>query len=326
MDTTFERMRTLLRNRIFYQLKPLIPRRFQLWLRSKMALRKRTIYANVWPILEEAGKRPDGWPGWPDQKKFAVVLMHDVESEVGQQKCSKLMGLEQDFGFRSSFNFVPERYHVLSEVRKMLTTNGFEVGVHGLNHDGKLYWSKRIFQERALKINAYLKDWSAVGFCSPASHHNLEWTNELNIEYDCSTFDTDPFEPQPDGLERIFPFWIYSDFTQDGYVELPYTLPQDFTLFILMKEKNIDIWKKKLDWIAKKGGMALLITHPDYINFGGNEMRLAEYPVDYYSEFLNHIKTNYTDQYWNALPKEIASFYRKTAVVQTPTELQVTAF
>jgi hypothetical protein len=47
-----------------------------------------------------------------------------------------------------------------------------------------------------------------------------------------------------------------------GYVELPYTLPQDFTLFTVMREKDIDIWKKKLDWIVEKGGMALLITHP----------------------------------------------------------------
>ena len=30
----------------------------------------------------------------------------------------------------------------------------------------------------------------------------------LNIAYDASTFDTDPFEPQPDGVNTIFPFWV----------------------------------------------------------------------------------------------------------------------
>src|SRR5262245_42917313 len=136
-----------LRNRIFYQLKPFIPRRLQLYLRSKLTLRKRTAYADVWPIAEEAGKPPDGWPGWPDQKKFALVLMHDVELDLGQQKCAQLMSLEQAAGFRSSFNFVPERYRVRPEVRQMLTENGFEVGVHGLIHDGKLFQSWEIFQE-----------------------------------------------------------------------------------------------------------------------------------------------------------------------------------
>jgi len=34
------------------------------------------------------------------------------------------------------------------------------------------------------------------GFSLPSMHHNLEWIGELDIEYDASTFDTDPFEPQ----------------------------------------------------------------------------------------------------------------------------------
>jgi hypothetical protein len=66
-----------------------------------------------------------------------------------------------------------------------------------------------------------------------------------------------------------------------------------------------------LDWIAEKGGMALVVTHPDYMNFDGNKLRLEEFPVDYYSEFLNYIKTEYDGQYWQALPKEIARFYKK---------------
>ncbi len=130
-------------------------------------------------------------------------------------------------------------------------------------HDGKLYQSEKIFRKRAQNINGYIKDWNAVGFRSPAAHHNLDWTHYLNIEYDSSTFDTDPFEPQSDGSGTIFPFWVKGNSSQKGYVELPYTLSQDFSLFILMKEDNIDIWKKKLDWIAERGGMALLDVHPD---------------------------------------------------------------
>ena len=38
--------------------------------------------------------------------------------------------------------------------------------------------------------------------------HNLEWFHDLNVKYDSSTFDTDPFEPQPDGVGTIFPFWV----------------------------------------------------------------------------------------------------------------------
>ena len=107
--------------------------------------------------------------------------------------------------------------------------------------------------------------------------HNLEWLKELNVLYDASTFDTDPFEPQPDGANTIFPFWVgRSD--GSGYVELPYTLPQDSTLFLVLGEKTNDIWKRKLDWVARHGGLALVNVHPDYTAFGERVGR-AEFPV-----------------------------------------------
>ena len=157
----------------------------------------------------------------------------------------------------------------------------------------------------------YLKDWKSVGFVSPSMHHNLDWNHELNIEYDASTFDTDPFEPQPDGITTIFPFVVHGTNGQRGYVELPYTLPQDFTLFVIMKEKNIDIWKRKLDWIAEIGGMALLITHPDYMNGNNGRCTSDEYPMEFYREFLDYVKGKYEGRYWNPLPKEMASFWKE---------------
>jgi hypothetical protein len=254
--------------------------------------------------------------------------MHDVDTEEGHEKCLELAHLDEKMGFRSSFNFVPERYQVSSEVRRILIQKGFEVGVHGLRHDGKLFSSRKTFLEQSARINHYLKDWKSVGFVSPSMHRNLDWVHDLNVEYDASTFDTDPFEPQPDGVGTIFPFWVPLNpqhptlntelkdsrlntqhlTLNTGYIELPYTLPQDHSLFVIMDEKNIDIWKKKLDWIAEQGGMALLITHPDYMNFGGDR-RVEEYPAEYYKEFLEYMREHYHAAYWNVLPKEIARFW-----------------
>ena len=295
----------------YYYIKPFIPRSTQIILRRRLIRLKRLSYSNVWPIDENAKKRPKGWIGWPHQKRFALVLTHDVESEKGLEMCEKLMKLESKLGFRSSFNFVAEQYHVLPNLRQDLNKNGFEVSLHGLKHDGKLYSSKKKFKRQAERINQYLSEWKAVGFRSPSMHHNLDWIHELNISYDSSTFDTDPFEPQPDGVATIFPFWVNGKTDLKGYVELPYTLPQDYTLFILMQEKNNDIWKKKLDWIVENGGMALINTHPDYMNFNGKDLALEEYPAEYYEEFLKYIKTKYINQYWHVLPSEMASFWKK---------------
>jgi peptidoglycan/xylan/chitin deacetylase (PgdA/CDA1 family) len=291
--------------KISYILKPLIPRYVQIILRRFLVNIKRKKYENIWPILEKAGSRPLRFPGWKNDKRFAFIITHDVEKQGGHDKCIQLMEIEKELGFKSSFNFVPELYNVSSQVRKQLTVNGFEVGVHGLNHDGKLFSSKEVFSSRAKKINEYLKLWNAVGFRAPAMHHNLEWQHDLNIKYDLSTFDIDPFEPQADGVETIFPYWVGDD--RGGFWEFPYTLVQDFTLFILMSEKNIDIWKRKIDWIVEKGGMVLVNVHPDYINFD-DKRTLEEFPLNLYTDLLNYVKAKYSEMYWNPLPKELAEY------------------
>ena len=77
-------------------------------------------------------------------------------------------------------------------------------------------------------------------------HHNLKWIGNLDIQYDASTFDVDPFEPQPDGMTTVFPFIVGNPDIGRRYVELPYTLPQDFTLFVIMRQRSNDIWKKRI--------------------------------------------------------------------------------
>ena len=296
-------------NLYYSVLKPLIPRRVQIFLRRLIAERKRRGVEDIWPIDERAGKKPPNWPGWPDGKKFALVLTHDIEKSGGIEKCLPLMEIDKKYGFRSSFNFVPEDYTVPPGLRKRLTDEGFEVGVHGLTHYGNMFHDRKEFERQSVQINKYLKEWGSSGFRAPSMYHNLQWIEELDIEYDTSTFDTDPFEPQPDSVGTIFPFSVNGKRSRPGYVELPYTLPQDFLLFIILKQKNIDIWKKKLDWISKQGGMALLSVHPDYIYFGGSKASREEYPIDYYKEILNYVSYKYNGQYWQALPREVSRYY-----------------
>jgi glycosyltransferase involved in cell wall biosynthesis len=296
-------------NKIYYQLKPIMPWRLRVALRRWRANSRRISNAEVWPIDEKAGRTPPGWPGWPEGKRFALVLTHDVEGKKGFERVERLMNLELKHGFHSSFNFVPKGEYQLTEaLRTTLDRNGFEIGVHGLEHDGKLYDSKAGFALKAAGIKKYLKSWNACGFRSPLMQHRLSWLHELGVEYDCSTFDTDPFEPEPDGVGTIFPFWVPSP-NGSGYVELPYSLPQDFTLFVVLNEQNIDIWKRKLDWIAASGGMALLNTHPDYMTFDGAKKDRDEFPVSYYEEFLAYARDKYAGVSWPALPREVSRYY-----------------
>jgi hypothetical protein len=293
----------------YYAFKTLVPRWLQIQCRRYYIHQKYSLHAKNWPIDHNAGNPPEGWSGWPGGKKFALVLTHDVESAEGLNNCYPLAEIEKRLGFRSSFGFVPGDYDVPVALRQYLMDHDFEIVIHGLYHYNNPFRSESVFRKQSIEINRYLKEWGAVGFRSPSMYHDLEMLHHLDIEYDASTFDTDPFEPQPDGMRTIFPFWVSNQDPQKGYVELPYTLPQDFLLFILRQEKNIDTWKKKLDWIADHGGMALFITHPNYMNFNKNPS-FEEYPARWYVEFLDYIKFQYKDQYWHILPREMARWWK----------------
>jgi hypothetical protein len=323
------------RNQLFYTLKPLIPRSAQIFLRRQIARQKRRKNGYQWPIDPNAARPPEGWPGWPDGKQFTLVLSHDVDTRKGYDNVLKLADIEEQMGFRSQFNFVPERYGVV-EVGLLdeLKRRGFGIGVHGLKHDGKLFSSKKTFDERAPRINAYLKKWGTRGFTTPSMIRNHDWMHALDIDYCVSTFDTDPFEPQQDAAGTIFPFVVrrkpdapassppglpaseppsfVSSPPPSFFVELPYTLPQDSTLFIILQEQTIAIWTKKLDWVAEKGGMVLLNSHPDYMAFHNRTCAPEEYPVRLYREFLEYAKTRYQDRCWAVLPSQVNEFYRSS--------------
>ena len=143
-------------------------------LRRRIAARTRERVNGVWPIMPGSERVPADWPGWPDGKKFAVVLTHDVEGQLGLNNCRVLMEIELALGFRSSFNFIPEgSYTVPPQLRKELVRNGFEVGIHDLRHDGRLFASRRKFSHNAARINTHIREMGAVGFRAGFMLHRL---------------------------------------------------------------------------------------------------------------------------------------------------------
>ncbi len=310
--------------RAWFRMKPFIPGRLRWALRRSRAAGIRARHQGTWPIDESAARPPAGWPGWPDGKRFAFVLTHDVETAAGVERVKRLASMEMKHGLVSSFNFIPEgSYADPRALRRWLGERGFEVGVHDLNHDGHLYASRRSFHRKAGRINSWLREWGAVGFRSGFMLRELDWLHDLDVLYDASTFDTDPFEPQPQGSGTIFPFIVRPGDGGAGYVELPYTLPQDSTLFLLLREETPCIWMRKIDWIARHGGLALVNIHPDYMRFHGPDDGGIRYPAERVAEFLEHVTERYAGQFWNPLPRELAEWCRHSspAVVQQPASL-----
>jgi hypothetical protein len=247
-----------------------------------------------------------------------VVLTHDVEGPAGVAHVHNLAEVESSLGFRSSFNFVPEgTYPDQPGLRGWLEAQGFEVGVHDLHHDGRLLDTRAGFQRAAARINHYLSHWGAVGFRAGFMLRQLDWFHDLKIQYDLSTFDTDPFEPQPDGMRTLFPFEVPAPAPEagsrrgegGGYVEMPYTLPQDSTLFLVLGEDSPQVWLQKTDWIAERGGMVLVNVHPDYIDFSPTRRRPRTYPLSRYTSLLQHLRSRHASSFWHALPRDVAAWF-----------------
>lgn len=230
---------------------------------------------------------------YPNNYTCSILLTHDVEEETGFKFIPKVIELEEKYGFKSSWNIVPYKYKIDEGIIKLIENAEHEIGIHGYNHDGKLYYSEKIFNYRSKFINEALKKYNAVGFRSPQVHRNLEWLQKLDIRYDASCFDYDPFQPFPGGTGSIWPFIV------GKFVELPYTLPQDHTLFYVLQVKNIEIWQKKIDWLCKNNGMILALTHPDYL--------IAKQHLNHYEELLMSLKS--VNNAWHCLPKEFADWY-----------------
>jgi peptidoglycan/xylan/chitin deacetylase (PgdA/CDA1 family) len=242
---------------------------------------------------------------WPAEKRFAFAVTHDVESAEGQARVRELADLDASYGFRSSFNFVAERYPLDIELLDDLRASGFEIGLHGLKHDGRLFTSRAHFNQRAQAINRHLRRLGAVGFRAPLTHRNPEWMQALDVEYDLSFFDTDPYEPIPGGTMSIWPFQI------GHFVELPYTLAQDFTVAVVLREKTPRLWLDKVAFLRSYGGMALVNTHPDYLT--------RPFVRQIYTEFLREMAGQ--RDYWHALPRDIASWWTARATAPSAASL-----
>jgi hypothetical protein len=302
-----------LARRSYYRVRPFLPRSSQMRMRRSFSRVQARAEFPRWPIetalhdfyrfllalVAEIALEPvPTLATWPRDFRWALVLTHDVEGPVGLGNLLQLLEVELRRGYRSSWNFVPESEASVEDVFvEELRASGFEIGVHGLRHDGRDIASLRALKERLPRIREYAGRWQAVGFRSPATLRSWERMPLLGFDYDSSYTDTAPFEPQPGGCCSWLPFMI------EDLVELPITLPQDHTLFELLGHLDGAVWLDKTRFLRDQGGMALILTHPDYI---GNSRLLTSY-ADLLDEFSDD------ETAWRALPREVSAWWRRRA-------------
>jgi hypothetical protein len=81
------------------------------------------------------------------------------------------------------------------------------------------------------------------------------------------------------------------------------TTVQDYTLFHLLNERSIALWRDQVEVILKKNGLASFIVHPDYVQDHNTK------PV--YEELLNYLRgLRDKTPIWYPLPSEIDAWWR----------------
>ncbi|MEP6756406.1 MAG: hypothetical protein ABJA67_12955, partial [Chthonomonadales bacterium] len=166
---------------------------------------------------------------WPQGKSSCAIMTHDVETAAGLRWTTQLMDLNDSFQIKSSFQIIPAARYVAD--RKTLLTmkeRGFEVNIHDLKHDGRLFDSHETFQDSASQINEFAIRFGSKGFRAGALYRNQEWFDAFQFSYDMSVPNVGHLDPQPGGCCTVMPYFI------GNILELPVTTIQDYSLFNIL--------------------------------------------------------------------------------------------
>ncbi|HTT17810.1 MAG TPA: hypothetical protein VMG82_02630 [Candidatus Sulfotelmatobacter sp.] len=236
---------------------------------------------------------------WPDGYSACMIMTHDVEGEAGKNFCSELMDIDDSYGMKASFQLVPENSYSLSqEFLSLIRNRGFEVGLQDLNHDGRLYNSRPEFLRRAKLINQYAGEYGAKGFRAGVLYRNPEWFDAFEFSFDMSIPNVAHLDPQHGGCCTVIPYFI------GNILEMPVTTSQDYTLFHLLGERSIDLWKNQIDLILKKSGLMSFIVHPDYVINDGVS--------DLYRKLLGYLRDlRESTNLWFTLPVQLDAWWRQ---------------
>ena len=235
---------------------------------------------------------------WPDGAPNGLILTHDVETITGRDMTSRLMDLDSSYGFRASIQVVPEeRYGVPDSYVDEIRGRGFEFNVHDLNHDGNLYRNHSEFLLRAKKINEYVHKYNSQGFRSGAMYRNVDWYDAFEFSYDMSVPNVAHLEPQRGGCCTVMPYFL------GRILEIPLTTSQDYSLFHILNDYSIELWKEQVDRIRAKNGLISFIAHPDYL-VESRARGVYEKLLTYLTQLVKREKI------WMALPRDVDNWWR----------------
>ena len=254
-------------------------------------------FLRLWMEANGVKRLPFIW-FWPEGAASCLIITHDVETRAGRDFTFQLMDLDESYGLKAAYQVIPEkRYEVPDEYVAEIRSRGCEFNIHDLNHDGRLYSERTEFARRAASINTYLRRYKAKGFRAGAMYRKQDWYDLFEFSYDMSVPNVAHLEPLRGGCCTVMPYFI------GKIVELPLTTAQDYSLFHILNDYSINLWKQQLTLIRERNGLISFLTHPDYLK----ERRAR----DVYESLLDYIREVVVrEKLWVTLPGEVDRWWR----------------
>lgn len=251
-----------------------------------------------------SGRAPRALPSpWPDGKRFAMILSHDLDTPDSESGARAMAEVEHALGVRSCWAIVGRLFPWLRRLAEDLYAEGHEIAVHGWNHDTRLsYLPPDQIEKRLDACAPFVAEFGVTGFRPPAllTSAALDAAIERRYAWSCGAIDTDvgSVVAARRGVTTVFPF------LKGGLVEIPVTLPLDDRLMVmgLGGDRFVRAILEKVDIVAARGGVAHLVNHPEP-HLSGRPEGVAAYRA-----VLLALRSR--NDLWFARPSDVATLWR----------------
>jgi len=177
-------------------------------------------------------------------------------------------------------------------------------------------WTRRYLQR------AYFKDWQNLAFPHWPVDFTVDSLHEafLLLTMRAQGCDKVPFiwfwpegasglpnvahlEPQRGGCCTVMPYFV------GRILEIPLTTSQDYSIFHILNDYSIELWKKQIDLIQQKHGLLSFISHPDYL-IDRHSRKVYKSLLAYLREIIHR------DGIWETVPGEVDRWWRARREMQ----------
>ncbi len=249
-------------------------------------------------------------PLWPDGKKYAVTLSHDIDTDYCfrvPDMLTQVREIDERAGIRAAWMVVAKVAGVGKPVLDDLHAAGHEIGFHGTDHDHKLaFLPPAEMGLRIARVSELMERYDTMGFRSPSYLRTPALYQAIDgiLQYDMSMHDVTEgicrSTSRNEGCSTCLPFFIAGT----DVLEIPTTVREDWYYDLLGCSQPHEVLQNQLkntELIKARGGVASVLTHP--------EPTATSHWMSVYADLLACLASD--DDAWTARPREINDHWRR---------------